>query len=44
MLKIDTPDEIKRKIISGVLDASNLNEKVAREIIKNLFNYDSWEV
>lgn len=44
MLKIDTPDEIRRKIISGVLDASKLDEKVAKEIIKNLFNYDSWEV
>ena len=44
MLKIDTPDEIRRKIINGVLDASKLNEKVAKEIIKNLFNYDSWEV
>lgn len=41
MLKIDTPDEIRRKIISGVLDASKLDEKVAKEIIKNLFNYDS---
>lgn len=44
MLKIDTTDEIRRKIISGVLDASKLDEKVAKEIIKNLFNYDSWEV
>lgn len=44
LLGIETPDEIRRKIINGVLDASNLNEKEAKEIIKNLFNYDSWEV
>ena len=44
MLKIDTPDEVRRKIMSGVLDASKLDEKVTKQIIKELFNYDSWEV
>lgn len=39
-LIIDTPDNIRMKIVNGILTACKFNVEVAKEILKKLFNYD----
>ena len=42
-LGYDIEDEIKRKIMYGIITASKFNERSANEIVEKLFNYESWE-